>query len=342
MMWTLFCILLVHYIISILILVHKYLKGSRLEYIDIIVAFLIPMFGLILTYYKWKSNINEDDEGKRPDVMRASFENIKGTASMRTTDSDIDAVKAEEQNREDEFGDKGEYFDVRRSIVMDEDELKEKAVPLEEALVVNDKAARRELIIDVLYSNPGNYVPQLFDAKSNGDTEVVHYAATALTEIQKEFDLKFRDIMLKRAENKDSKQLDKEYRELLESYINSGLPEGEGLENQLRKYSEILGKEILGEVTDKKWNLIQKKAETDLRLKDRGALEGDLRLMMDEWPDKEKTYVFRIQQAVLIRDRKLMDEITKEIDEKNIHLSHELKELIYFWNGENTEDVKEA
>lgn len=58
-------------------------------------------------------------------------------------------------------------------------------VPLEEALLLNDPSRRRELIMNVLNDNPGEYVELLKQARMNEDVEVVHYAITAMVNCPK-------------------------------------------------------------------------------------------------------------------------------------------------------------
>ena len=59
-------------------------------------------------------------------------------------------------------------------------------VPLEEALIVNDPAYRRRLMLSMLTEEPDAYLAQLQAAKLNDDVEVAHYAATAVAQISKE------------------------------------------------------------------------------------------------------------------------------------------------------------
>ena len=67
-------------------------------------------------------------------------------------------------------------------------------VPLEEALLLNDSSRRRELIMNVLNDNPGEYVELLKQARMNEDVEVVHYAITAMVELSKEYDYRLQKI----------------------------------------------------------------------------------------------------------------------------------------------------
>ena len=48
--------------------------------------------------------------------------------------------------------------EVHKSILMEEDPAEERVVPLEEALLINDPSLRRELMMEVMYSNPDDYV----------------------------------------------------------------------------------------------------------------------------------------------------------------------------------------
>ena len=50
---------------------------------------------------------------------------------------------------------------IHRSILMEEDPIEDRVVPLEEALLINDPLTRRELMMEVMYANPDDYVKQL-------------------------------------------------------------------------------------------------------------------------------------------------------------------------------------
>ena len=95
-------------------------------------------------------------------------------------------------------------------------------IPLEEALIVNDPADRRRLMLSMLTEEPDAYLAQLQAAKLNDDVEVAHYAATAVAQISKESDLKLQQ--LERAFKTDpSAQNLNEYCDFLGEYLGSGL-----------------------------------------------------------------------------------------------------------------------
>ena len=115
--------------------------------------------------------------------------------------------------------------DLHRSILVHERDADAGVVPLEEALIVNDPAERRRLMLSMLTEEPNAYLAQLQAAKLNDDVEVAHYAATAVAQISKESDLKLQQ--LERAFKTDpSAQNLNEYCDFLGEYLGSGLAEG--------------------------------------------------------------------------------------------------------------------
>ncbi len=326
---------MIHIIVCAVVLALRILRIIKCGYINIFIAFFVPVWGMVMLIRKRYSDRHSEREGDTIDAQRPTAELEKKSIPIDQEEKDIvplaEALAVNDSvTRRDIMMDI--LYSVNKSIVVENDELKEKVVPIEEALVVNDTATRRNLIIDVLYSNPSEYVAQLNDAKENKDTEVVHYAATALAEIQKDFDLKFHDIMMRKAENPDDDATDNEYQVLLENYIASGLLEGDALRNQLRNYSELLDKKISRRDTKGRWTLLNKKADADVKLRDAKALDKDIALMMKRWPEHENVYLYRMQSAMLKRDSAHIRRIIKEIRDKNIYLSAELRGLVQFWD----------
>lgn len=84
--------------------------------------------------------------------------------------------------------------DLHRSMSVPSGEDDAGVVPLEEALIINDPAERRRLMLSMLTEEPDAYLAQLQAAKLNDDVEVAHYAATAVVQISKESDLKLQQL----------------------------------------------------------------------------------------------------------------------------------------------------
>ena len=334
-----------HLFVVFLLFVFRIFKILKCEYILLFTALLVPVWGLIMLVIKMVSDRHNDRKGEQIEVERPRADEEKKSIQVDSAEKDIvpisEALIFNDKLKKRELM-MDILYSVNKSIVIDEDEMKEKVVPLEEALVVNDTATRRALLIDVLYKNPGDYISQLYEAKANGDTEVVHYAATALTEIQKDYDRQFQEIADRMCEMPNDERIENEYLQLLESYITSGLLSGDGLTNQLEKYSCLLGEKLGKNEMKGRWTLLNKKANADLKLKNSEALDKDVELMAENWPSREGTYMFKLQSAILKKDSRLIRKTIKEIKDKEIFMSYELRNIVKFWDVKALENEKKV
>lgn len=222
--------------------------------------------------------------------------------------------------------------EIYRSILMDDDNAGDMVVPLQEALLVNQPKQRRELMMDVMYSGADSYVNQLKEARMNDDTEVVHYAITALVEIQKEFDLKFQKLDQEYEENPENSGLLFEYLDLLEEYLASGVLEGNMREIQEQRYSGLLSKAIDRRPDSRVF--YEKKVRAKLRL---GEYDGALdyaRKMIERWPENETGYLLMIQYYAVVGDRDGIRKTLNILREGQIYLSSEGRSTVQFWKDE--------
>lgn len=219
--------------------------------------------------------------------------------------------------------------EIHRSILMEEDPIEGRVVPLEEALLINAPSTRRELMMEVMYSDPGNYVDQLQEARMNDDTEVVHYAVTALVELQKEYDLEFQELERKLAETPDDGALLDTYLGLLERYLSSGLLEGSSRSIQLRNYSSLLDRKL--KTKGEELSLYRRKIETDIQLKEYDTAYQEISRVLELWPKEETGYLFLIQYYSAVKDRKGIDRTLELLRFREIHLTGEGRSIVEFW-----------
>ncbi len=229
--------------------------------------------------------------------------------------------------------------EIHKSILMEEDPAEDKVVPLEEALLINDPSLRRELMMEVMYSNPDDYVEQLQQARMNDDTEVVHYAVTALAELQKDYDLRFQELQHRMEEFPDNGEILEEYLELLAQYLDSGLLEGNARELQLRNYSNLLGDKLRRDGDNLR--LYEKKIQADLMSGEYNQAYEEIKRVMDLWPKNEKGYLFLIQYYAAVKNREGITETLMMLERRNIHLSAEGRGVVRFW-GDGREKKDEA
>lgn len=229
--------------------------------------------------------------------------------------------------------------EIYRSILMEEDPSEERVVPLEEALLINNPSTRRALMMEVMYSNPDDYVKQLKEARTNDDTEVVHYAVTALVESQKEYDFKFQELDWELENNPDDDEVTDKYIKLLNQYLDSGIAEGNDMDIKLRTYSEMLERKL--KRTPERRSLWREKAKTDLKIKEYGDALEEIQYIIRNWDREETGYLLLLQYYSALKDRRGIDEVLGQIDRKNIHLTPQGRGEVSFWKKKE-EGVQEA
>lgn len=219
--------------------------------------------------------------------------------------------------------------EIYRSILMEEDPVEDMIVPLEEALLVNDASTRRQLLMEVMYSNPDDYVEQLMEARSNNDTEVVHYSVTALVELQKSYELRFQELYHRMEKDpKDGGALE-ECIELTEQYLRSGLLEDAARRVQLRNYSALLERRM--EQVEADLPLWCKKIEADLMMGEYDAAYLGIGEVLEKWPKSEKGYLYLLRYYSLVKDRRGVDRVLELIGRREIYLSPEGRSELKFW-----------
>ncbi len=222
--------------------------------------------------------------------------------------------------------------EIYRSILMDEDPIENRVVPLEEALLINDSTTRRELIMEVMYSRPDDYVEQLKEARMNNDTEVVHYAVTALAELQKEYDLQFQELDWKMENDPDDEELVDKYIALLNRYLESGIAESNDLDIKLRAYSDMLERKL--KKTPDKLSLWKEKVDTDIRIREYETAFEEIQHVIENWDKNETGYLLMIRYYSATQSRNGIDRVIEQIRRKKVHLTPQGRREIGFWMNE--------
>lgn len=200
-------------------------------------------------------------------------------------------------------------------------------VPLEEALIVNDPAYRRRLMLSMLTEEPDAYLVQLQAAKLNDDVEVAHYAATAVAQISKESDLKLQQ--LERAFKTDPSLHNLEaYCDFLGAYLDSGLAEGRVAQIQRQQYARLLAR------------CCEREDGPALRIRYATALAdaGEIdkaedvasQLVIDA-SDEQDVWMLCLRLAVIRHDGQAVRRVIDAIDRQHVYLSAENRERLSFW-----------
>lgn len=216
---------------------------------------------------------------------------------------------------------------LHRSILVHDREADAGVIPLEEALIVNDPADRRRLMLSMLTEDPDAYLAQLQAAKLNDDVEVAHYAATAVAQISKESDLKLQQLERAFKTDPSSHNLDA-YCDFLGAYLDSGLPEGRVAQIQRQQYARLLARRC------------EREEGPALRIRYATALAdaGEIdkaedvasQLVIDA-SDEQDVWMLCLRLAVIRRDGQAVRRVIDAIDKQHVYLNAEKRERLEFW-----------
>lgn len=217
--------------------------------------------------------------------------------------------------------------DLHRSILVHDRDTDVSVVPLEEALIVNDPAYRRRLMLSMLTEEPDAYLAQLQAAKLNDDVEVAHYAATAVAQISKESDLKLQQLERAFKTDPSSHNLDA-YCDFLGAYLDSGLAEGRVAQIQRQQYARLLARRC------------EREDGPALRIRYATALAdaGEIdkaedvasQLVIDA-SDEQDVWMLCLRLAVIRRDGQAVRRVVDAIDKQHVYLNAENRERLAFW-----------
>jgi len=202
-------------------------------------------------------------------------------------------------------------------------------VPLEEALIINDRQTRKKLILEMLLDDPMKNINILLLARENNDVDTAHYANTTIAKIQRDFQLQVQRLSVEHESDSDNVDLLDRYIETLGKFIESGLSEAFLLNRQRIIFANLLEKK-LGLIGWEKETLI-KKIKNCLALKDIPAAVEANEILKTNLPDDEQTWISALQISVAGHDTVRLKEIINEISRRKIDWSLSGKEQISAW-----------
>lgn len=221
--------------------------------------------------------------------------------------------------------------ELYKSVTIDDKKVAANTVPIEEALLVNSAKERRTIIMDVLNDNPKEYIEFLQKAGNNEDTEVVHYAVTAMVEISKENDYKLQDFERQHAKDPENAEVLTGYTDFLWSCLSQKLMQGQ---------VEVLNRELFSSLMEKKLHLVegsltdfQRAVENELHRKNYTQAAAWLTQMEKAYPDREESYLCRLNYLASLGKGAEIKALLGEIQSKHIYLSSAAKEVLAFWES---------
>lgn len=220
--------------------------------------------------------------------------------------------------------------ELYKSVTVDEGKGADSIVPIEEALLVNSARERREIIMDVLNDNPKEYVEFLKKAGNNEDTEVVHYAVTAMVEISKENDYTLQQLETRYSRDPDNYEVLEEYCSFLWSCLEQGLMQGQVEIMNRNLFSSLMKKKIsmAGGIDD-----YVKLATNELKLGNYTVCKEIIDEAYELWPISEECVILRLRYFASLGDSDGIKALIEETERGGVYLSSRAKEELAFWKS---------
>ena len=203
--------------------------------------------------------------------------------------------------------------ELHRSIRVEDRAGTAATVPLEEALILDTAEQRRKLILSVLTEDPVQYYDLLQQARMNDDSEVVHYAATAMAQISKQADLALQQDARRFADDPNDREVLAAYANALERSLKLGLAQGRAAELQRRQLERLL--------------------KVQLQLQEYKAAEQTLEELVRRWPVRETPWLLRLRSAAARKSGAEVRSILQEMERTQVYLSAAGRQELAFWKG---------
>lgn len=217
---------------------------------------------------------------------------------------------------------------TRRSLMMDL--VKENVVPLEEALTISKTEIRRKLMMEVLTNDTAAFYSLLEQARLNDDVEVVHYATTAMSELNKQYDIMLQKCMKRVEDEPDSAEALGEYCSCMKQYLQLELVRGHMQKLRRAEYIDLLRRMADLEPTEQHFCDL---AEQQLLNEDFPAADATLTEMEDRWLTSENVWLLRLEYHVRRGDGKAVQNMVHSAARQNIYFSARAREQMNFWMG---------
>ncbi|TQK62189.1 hypothetical protein FB479_106273 [Brevibacillus sp. AG162] len=204
-------------------------------------------------------------------------------------------------------------------------------VPVEDILFLNDTSTRRKMLIDVLKEQTIWQIGTLETALQNEDSETVHYAAAALTEMRRNLQLQLQDLSVKYEENKQDLEVLRAYADVLKKYLDSSLIDQRTFVKFSYTYSFVL--ESLLDIYQEEESYFVDKINCELVNQSYEKAAQYCQLFHEHHPESEQPYVMSLKRFFTLRDHAGFVAEMNRLKSSSVKISHATLMMIRYWNS---------
>ncbi len=207
-------------------------------------------------------------------------------------------------------------------------------VPLQDALLMDDSATKRSVMLDVLMGDAKDYLPVLNEARMNDDVEVVHYATTAMVELSKEYELMLQEYSAEYAVNPEKEGLLDKYITFLEQYVSSNMIQGQLLAIQKNTLQQLLMEKVNREPSPE---MFEKLILALLSSRQLSIADMAISRMEELFPEDDRTFKLRFRYSYMTGAGTKIREMVSEVKNSDRYFSKEIRDMVSLWDDSKKE-----
>ena len=203
--------------------------------------------------------------------------------------------------------------------------------PLEDVLLLDSARERRSQMMSLLNDDPAQHLELLRQASMSTDVEVVHYATTAMSELNKEYDFRLQQAEKRYGDSPDDPEALDGYLNVLGDYLSKAMAPERIQRIQRGQYATLLEKRQSTRPT------LENGAELVRQLLLLGDMDraGEvLTQLRKRWPKEQQVWLLELETAARTRDGEQLRLVLRRAEEEQIYLGAQAREMLRFWKGE--------
>ena len=203
--------------------------------------------------------------------------------------------------------------------------------PLEDVLLLDSARERRSQMMSLLNDDPAQHLELLRQASMSTDVEVVHYATTAMSELDKEYDFRLQQAEKRYGDSPDDPEALDGYLNVLGDYLSKAMAPERIQRIQRGQYATLLEKRQSTRPT------LENGAELVRQLLLLGDMDraGEaLAQLRKRWPKEQQVWLLELETAARTRDGEQLRLVLRRAEEEQIYLGAQAREMLRFWKGE--------
>jgi hypothetical protein len=203
-------------------------------------------------------------------------------------------------------------------------------VPLEEAILIDDKHTRRELVLDTFRHDAFRYLDVLMLARDNEDADTTHYATIRITKIHRKYQLALQQYAVEHEKDPQNLAVLNGYLDLLEEYISSPLPDELMLRRQKMVYAGLLDQKLALQPGDHSTMLRKLRYYTTAK-EDFGAARALADQLQQRCPADEDVWTESLRLCVECHDRERLEATIERMQSAPINWTRQGRALVRPW-----------